>query len=123
MRLLLSAVHFCVPDVLATADYYRNVLGFTVAFFGDPPVFASAERDAVLVHFNDIPQSTPKPNPGVACDLYVFTDDLDELFEELKGKGADIVEGPVLRPYQVREFVVRDLNGYEIAFGQDVSRA
>jgi catechol 2,3-dioxygenase-like lactoylglutathione lyase family enzyme len=35
------APNFIVPDVVATAKYYSDVLGFTsVRYDGDPPVFA-----------------------------------------------------------------------------------
>jgi hypothetical protein len=40
------------------------------------------------------------------------------LYEELKKRGANILEGPVQRSYGCREIVVRDLDGFKIAFGQ-----
>ena len=38
------APNFIVPDVVATAKYYCDVLGFTsVRYDGEPPVFALVE--------------------------------------------------------------------------------
>jgi hypothetical protein len=38
---------FVVPDVVRTAEYYRDVLGFTIlGYFLDPPVYAMVRRGA-----------------------------------------------------------------------------
>ena len=43
---------FIVPDVVAAANYYRDVFGFRIlSYFLDPPVFAVVARDAVEIHF------------------------------------------------------------------------
>ncbi len=40
-RLKGIAPQFVVPDVVRSAEHYRDTLGFTIAdYFGDPPVFA-----------------------------------------------------------------------------------
>lgn len=51
-------------------------------------------------------------------DAYVYVSNVDLLATELRAKKADIVEGPVNRVYDMRELVVRDCNGYVLAFGQ-----
>jgi hypothetical protein len=51
-------------------------------------------------------------------DAYVYVSNVDQLAAELRAKKADIVEGPVDRIYDMRELLVRDCNGYVIAFGQ-----
>lgn len=39
-RITRVAPYFLVDDVFATAEFYRDVLGFTFdGFFGDPPSF------------------------------------------------------------------------------------
>jgi PhnB protein len=44
---------FTVPDVVRTAEYYRDVLGFQIAgYWGTPPVFAIVRRDEVELFFN-----------------------------------------------------------------------
>ena len=53
---------FTVPDLVRTAEYYRDVLGFQIAGYWDgervslvpdtPPVFAIVWRDQVQVFFN-----------------------------------------------------------------------
>jgi catechol 2,3-dioxygenase-like lactoylglutathione lyase family enzyme len=125
-RMTRSACYFLVDDVFATAEFYRDVLGFTFdEFFGMPPSFVLVERDDVSLMFRQVrPPRTPiaRPNPTVmegTFDAYIYVSDVDRLAAELRAKGADIVEGPVDRIYEMREMLVRDCNGYVIAFGQE----
>jgi len=42
--------HFVVPDVVVSAEYYRDVLGFKImGYWFDPPVFAIVARDNVKI--------------------------------------------------------------------------
>jgi len=117
--------YFLVEDVFATAEFYRDVLGFTFGeFFGDPPSFTIVTRDEVRIMFRQTrPAKTgvARPNRTVmdeTFDAYVYVSNLHELAAELRTKQADIVEGPVSRVYRMRELLVRDCNGYVLAFGQ-----
>ena len=41
-----------VADVIETAEFYRDVLGFSfTSFFGDPPGFVILDRDGVRLLF------------------------------------------------------------------------
>jgi hypothetical protein len=51
-RMMRSASYFLVDDVFATAEFYRDVLGFTFdEFFGVPPSFVMVQRDDVSIMF------------------------------------------------------------------------
>jgi catechol 2,3-dioxygenase-like lactoylglutathione lyase family enzyme len=117
--------YFLVDDVFATAAFYRDVLGFTFdEFFGDPPSFTIVERDDVRIMFRQMGPPRPpvaRPNRSVmdeTFDAYIYVSNIDQLATELRAKKADIVEGPIARVYDMRELVVRDCNGYVLAFGQ-----
>lgn len=116
------APQFTVPDVVATAEYYRDVWGFNVSgYWMDPPVFAIVERDGVEFFFNKAtPDTRPRTGraPG-AYDAYLHVRGLDAWTARLRDRGADIIEGPELRVYGQRELVVRDLNGLIIALGEE----
>ena len=120
-RLKGIAPQFVVPDVVKTADYYRGVLGFKIlGFFLDPPVFAMVGRDEVEIHFGKRDRETGDPNESKrkdGLDAYIWVTDVDEILKELRDRGADVVEGPVDRSYGNREIVVRDCNGFKLAFG------
>jgi catechol 2,3-dioxygenase-like lactoylglutathione lyase family enzyme len=116
------APQLVVPDVVATAEYYRNKLGFTIlGYFAEPPVFAMVERDEVEIHFGKIDsgaamQFNDTVRRGLGTECYIWVDDIDALCEELSKNGVEIVEGPVKRIYNCTEVVVRDCNGFQLVF-------
>jgi catechol 2,3-dioxygenase-like lactoylglutathione lyase family enzyme len=123
IRFEAAVPQFTVADVVQTAEYYRDVLGFKIAgYWADPPVFAIVWRDQVELFFNRASGSEVRTGraPG-AYDAYLRIRGVDALAEELRARGADIIEGPAVRPYEQRELVIRDCNGLVIAFGEDTS--
>ena len=124
---------FTVPDVVRTAEYYRDVLGFEIAGYWDgerasfetdpPPVFAIVSRGRVQLFLNRA--AGPDVRTGRAegsYDLYVRVKGIDALAVELRSRDADIVDGPEDRAYGQREVVIRDCNGLIVAFGEEVAR-
>jgi hypothetical protein len=125
---------FTVPDVVQTAEYYRDVLGFEIAGYWNgerasletdpPPVFAIVQRDQVQVFFNRSDATSVRTGRAAgAYDAYLRVTGLNALSAELRARGADIVNGPEGRSYGKRELVVRDCNGLVLAFGEDVSQS
>ncbi len=122
-QLLTISPQFQVQDVVKTAEYYRDKLGFTIDFlYGDPPFHASVSRDGVTIIFH-------KPSTGDGritaeqekeVKAYVCVKDVDALCEEFKSKGAEVVYGPQSQSYGMRELNIRDCNGYVICFGQEM---
>jgi catechol 2,3-dioxygenase-like lactoylglutathione lyase family enzyme len=117
--------YFLVDDVFTTAEFYRDVLGFAFdEFFGVPPSFVIVHRDEARIMFRQVRPARPpvaRPNRSImddTFDAYVHVSNVDQLAAELRAKKAEIVEGPVNRIYNMRELLVRDCNGYVLAFGQ-----
>jgi predicted enzyme related to lactoylglutathione lyase len=54
-------------------------------------------------------------------DAYVWVDDADELYSELRSKGVTIAREICERDYGCRDFDILDFNGYRLCFGQDVN--
>src|SRR5262245_24403061 len=101
-RMRRVAPYFLVDDVFATAEFYRDVLGFTFhQFFGAPPSFTIVERDDVRIMFRQVRPAKPavaRPNRSVmdeTFDAYIYCSNVDELARELRTKNAHIVEGPI----------------------------
>ena len=118
--------HFIVPDVVASAEYYRHVLGFKIlSYFLDPPVFAVVARDNVVIHFGKSDNGAlPSPNVGrrgIAVDAHILVDDLDALHAELQSRGARILEPPKMRVYKCYELLVEDNFGFRLCFSMDTS--
>src|SRR6266481_2686626 len=95
-----------VPDVVATAAFYRDVLGFT-SDFGDE-TYAVVWRDNSAIHFVRDEES-PK---GV--HLFQWVKDIDAYYTELVDRGADVAKEPTDQPYGIREFGLSDVNGVGI---------
>lgn len=104
-----------VPDVKATAAFYRDILGFTWDF-GDE-TYAVVWRDNSAVHFV---RDTDGPR-GV--HLFQWVKSVDDYQRELVSRGAEIESGPTNQPYGIRELGLRDLNGVGLIFGQDIEGA
>ncbi len=132
-RFLSAVPVFSVPDVSATAEYYRDVLGFQIAgYWSDgrvtlgsdpPPVFGSVARDGVYVYFSRAAERpAQRAAAGDPLAAYFTVEGVDALAAELSARGAEILDGPADRVYRQRELVVRDCNGMVLAFGEDTSR-
>jgi uncharacterized glyoxalase superfamily protein PhnB len=116
--------------VRQAAEYYRDILGFTL----DPVdgvfqptaeepggVYAIVKRSGVWVHFQIRREDLPRRSrAGFERDVYLYVDNLDGLFADLQQHGAVILQPPRLAPHGIREMVVEDLNGYRLAFGEFV---
>jgi hypothetical protein len=122
-QLLRSAPYFPVADVEKAASHYERVLGFRRDYVaGTPPEFAILSRDglAVMLRLVATPaRISPNEKQGGTWDAFFWVRDAQELHAELRGRGADVVYGPVIQPaYRMEEFAVRDCEGYVLGFGQ-----
>jgi uncharacterized glyoxalase superfamily protein PhnB len=114
------APSFVVSEVIAAAEYDRDVFGFEIlGYFGEPPVFAMVARGGVEVHFGKAdaePQQSNLEFRKISSDAYIWVNDVDAFFQELTASGADIIEGPIRRTYDCVELEVRDCNGFNLVF-------
>ena len=121
------APYLIVDDVVATANYYRDKLGFRYErFWGEPPCFCMVRRNGVVIMLSQLertgvirPNRLVDPEKG-AWDAYVWIDDADALHAEYKSKGVKIARDVCDQPYGCRDFDVEDCNGYRLCFGQDI---
>jgi len=112
------APQLIVRDVVITAEYYRDILGFNIiGYFLDPPVYAMVERDGFQIHFGKSDTEEIKTNAQfrkINTDFIIWVPEIDKFYEELRSKNAIIAEGIVTRVYGSREFVITDCNGFKI---------
>ena len=120
--------YFLVDDVQASAEYYRDVMGFDFEkLWGDPPAFVMVRRDHIQIMLRQrATAAEPVARPNKArlpdsFDAYEYVRDVDALHEEYKERGAKILYEPCDQPHQCREFEVEDMNGYVLCFGQDLA--
>ena len=106
-----------VSDMRRTIEFYER-LGFTQT--GYYPIESDAEwtelrRDEVALHFyTGAPHST-RQAPSCSGTIYFHPESVEALAAEWKGK-VEFVWGPEVTDYGMREFGIRDPNGYYLAF-------
>jgi len=109
-----STAIFASSDIAATLTYYKDVLGFeSIWTYGDPPVFGSVSKGGVTITFNLQPELAAK----IRGHLHgVKVEDVDELYQFHRSRGAHVVSEIEDMPWGLREYVVEDLNGYHLRF-------
>jgi len=134
---------FLVDDVVATAEWYRDTLGFTIGEYysddhghdddgndipGSPgePFFVIVDRDGYRLMLG----KTVRRGLGVtsnhaakeySSDAYFWCDAVDEIFTHAKAVGAEFIQEPTTQFYGIREFSIRDLDGRVLTFGAPVA--
>jgi catechol 2,3-dioxygenase-like lactoylglutathione lyase family enzyme len=102
-----------VPDVMAAASYYQRVLGFQADTDTVTADYGVVWRDNAAVHF------AVGANSATGVRIFFWVRDVNQLYEDVQACGAQLLEPIGTRPYHVRDFSIRDLNGIELVFGQD----
>ncbi len=123
--LLRCAPILLVKDLHAAVAYWRDKLGFERAeIFNDPPDFAILGRGQVTVMLALVGSGQePTPHWRVVDKMwnaYIWVDDAKALYEEFQSRGATIDYTLHEKPYGCLEFGVQDLDGHDIAFGQNL---
>ena len=90
MKIIASAPHFFVIDLMKSLDFYVDVLDFEMPrLWGEPPNFAMPRKDGYIVMLNQ--QEGIKPNPNGkhdAIDAYFWCQEIDEYYSSIKKKGG-----------------------------------
>lgn len=108
-------------DMAATIAFYRDVLGFKLsgAWPEEKPCWCDVTYGDVHVMFYD--HDHERGGPVVMTGrLYFYTDNVLGFLERVKGK-AEVIEGPEVYFYGMKEIAIKDNNGYVLAFGQETS--
>ena len=104
-----------VANVAATQAWYRDVLGFEVAWTrGDS--FGAVRAGVAELFF----AKAPEPHPASIC--CVLVDDADFVHAVCRERDAKIVDPIASHPWGMREFTVRDPNGHLLRIGHSTRR-
>jgi predicted enzyme related to lactoylglutathione lyase len=102
-----------VPDVIAAASYYQRVLGFQADADAVTADYGVVWRDNAAVHL------AVGANAATGVRIFFWVRDVNQLYEDVQARGAQLLEPIGTRPCHLRDFSIRDLNGLELVFGQD----
>jgi uncharacterized glyoxalase superfamily protein PhnB len=94
-----------VADVELAQRHYRDALGFEIGWLYPGKGIGSVSRGKTAIFFR---KRTPPFEPAVH---WVFAEDIDATYQELKSLGANIVDPLERKPWGLRQFTVEDLDG------------
>lgn len=99
-------------DLQRTIDWYSSVLGFECISRMDE--WCRLERDGVALMFM---RNAHLGAPHATATQYIDVDDLAVLWNGIKDR-VTAEWGPEDMPYGMREFAIRDPDGYLLSFGE-----
>lgn len=109
-----------VRDVVASATYFRDKLGFAEAFLhGSPPFYGAVSRDGIWIHLRLVYEpyfaaAAAKEKSLILASIEVSN--VQGLFEEFKAKGAEFAQPLAKQAWGGTDFHVRDPDGNVISF-------
>jgi catechol 2,3-dioxygenase-like lactoylglutathione lyase family enzyme len=120
---------FAVPviataDVLATVRYFEQTLGFKQQWlWGDPPVYAGIRAGGALLYVTHDPAlATTIKERSLSPDIFLWVNDIDSVYAQHRSGHADITEELTTRPWGVRQYVVREPNGYLLKMAESLEK-
>jgi uncharacterized glyoxalase superfamily protein PhnB len=108
-----------VPNVSATVAWY-NSIGFIVVRRNEEDgetnwAKLSFEDSEVMLNAGGKPSTEHRRE----VDLYITIDNVDDWYRRLKDQ-VQVVKDPYDTFYGMREFIIRDNNGFWLTFGQSL---
>jgi uncharacterized glyoxalase superfamily protein PhnB len=118
------AVELFVPDVAEAARFYSDVFGFELLRIeqhaGEPAVFAiSALGEAVVMFMLDRYYAGARADldyRGSGIDVRIMVADVDDYYARCHAAGLQVMHDIGDRDYGLRDFIVRDPNGFRLRF-------
>ena len=102
-----------VADVKRAQQHYKDALGFEIRWLFPDEEIGAVSNGKVAIFFR---KRTPPFEPAIH---WVFAEDVDASYQELKSSGANIVEPLERKPWGLRQFTVQDLDGNIFYFHHD----
>jgi uncharacterized glyoxalase superfamily protein PhnB len=105
-----------VTDIERGLEYYEAKLGFRLKTRMPQGDYAIVERDDVTLHLFVDNSKSQSP-----VSLHIFTSGLEDLYLELKKRGARMSQAIAQKPWGTRDFRVIDLSGNEVKFTEPLA--
>jgi catechol 2,3-dioxygenase-like lactoylglutathione lyase family enzyme len=113
-----------VRDVVATVDFYADVLGFERRMVSDDKAFAIVVHGEAAVHFVRTDDADALRATANNISIYLWVRGIDALYAQLKPRLDPLAQGrvraPFDQPYGMREFHVKDPDGCLLLFGESL---
>jgi uncharacterized glyoxalase superfamily protein PhnB len=102
-----------VADVERAQRHYRDALGFEIGWLYPDKTIGAVSRGAAAVFFRK------RELPFEPAVHWVYAANIEELYAELQSLGANVVEPLELKPWGLRQFTVKDIDGNLFYFHHD----
>src|SRR5690554_6344029 len=117
-KTMLTDIHPKLPmrDKAVTKDYYYQ-MGFKPVGSADYEGYLMLQKDQIQLHFFEFKALDPAENYG---QVYIRTDDIDGLYQDMLDKGLSIHPGGPLqtKSWGQKEFSMLDPDNNLLTFGQ-----
>jgi catechol 2,3-dioxygenase-like lactoylglutathione lyase family enzyme len=120
LRLTRAVPVIFVANVKASAEFFRDTLGFSIDFLhGRPPFYGSVSRDGACVHLKFVHEPVliagPQDRDGLIV-AFIEVENVKALYAEYLAAGAILGQKLKKQAWGGRDFVVRDPDGNGLCF-------
>ena len=103
-----------VTDLLVTIKYWNETLGFPkILTWGDPPTHGGISWDGAFIQFS---QNPARAQASEGNTIWIRVKYIDELYKMHQERKVNIIEPLRKQPWGMDDYVVKELNGYNIVF-------
>ncbi|MCW5909681.1 MAG: VOC family protein [Cyclobacteriaceae bacterium] len=108
-----------VESLQQTLNYYKDKLGFDKEWVMGKD--GGIQRDEMRLLFGENPDHLLLiNNDKYRLELVWFVDCVDEIYNEYKEKEIDVLTESTDEPWGIREFTIKDINGYLIRISETI---
>jgi predicted enzyme related to lactoylglutathione lyase len=113
-----SEIHQPVPelpvkDVEKAQAFYRDELGFSIAWIYPDKSIGAVSKGETAIFF--------RKQAGTMINTHwIFADDIDEVYEEIKLSRIKIIEPIENKSWGMRQFTIEDIDGNRFIFHHDI---
>jgi len=108
-----------VPDARCSAGYYVEMLGFEIV--AEHPGWIFVQRDTCLIMLGECPDDQPAGALGShSYFAYLRVADADSDYNTLEAKSADLLSKIEDKPWRMREFALRTIDGHRLMIGHAI---
>lgn len=119
-QLVAAEPQLYVRDIIASCEFYSQMLGFSVTFtYGEPPFYGQVSRDGVRLNLRQVDQPVVDPVRRDSEQLLagsITLDDAKPLFLEYQRAGVEFTQQLRTEPWGARTFITRDPDGNLLLF-------
>ncbi|WP_348774845.1 MULTISPECIES: VOC family protein [Micrococcaceae] len=114
----IGAITLFVEDLPVAKRFYREVFGLPVAYEDEASAVFRFENTLInLLNSSEAPEligpaKVASAEVGARMQFTLEVDDVDALCADLTGRGVELLNGPVNRPWGIRTASFRDPGGH-----------